>query len=821
MKKIFQLIALFALTGFSTIGNAQTNKSNITGAVKDETQKGIEAATVSLLAAKDSSALKFSVTDKNGKFQFENIPSGKYLVAVTAAGHVKTYSENIGLDGSQPSVDLKAIALKPAAKGLAGVTVTASRPFIEQKIDRTVVNVEASVTNAGSTALDVLEKSPGVTVDKDGNISLKGKQGIMVMMDGRPSYLSAAELSNYLKNLPATAIDQIEIMTNPSAKYDAAGNAGIINIKTKKNKQKGFNGSLTTNYGQGKYWKNNNSLNLNYRTGKLNLFANANQSEWNGFQTLDINRKFKNTTTKEVSAIFDQTSLMLHSSTYSSLKIGADYYVNKKTTIGLVTSGFLNPETNSSANTSYLKNSHGQTDSIAFAESHNKNKWKNGSVNLNLRHQFDSTGRELTADIDRVSYNSKNSQTYSSTSYHPDWVKKGVDRLRGDLPVTIDIYSAKVDYAHPLKKGAKLELGAKSSYVQTDNAANYFIVAPTSESIDYDKTNHFNYKENINAAYVNYNKQTGLRFENTAYEGRQYGNPTRNDSSFKKSYSNLFPTVFVSYAANKKNQFALSFGRRIDRAAYQDMNPFMFFIDNYTYESGNPFLKPQFSNNIELTHTFKSILTTSINYGLTKDFIGQIFEQTKSLNGSDDLATIVRRGNIGKRNSAGLSVSAQVPVKKWWTSILYTNVNYNKFSGWLGDEYLDIEATNLMVNVNNQFKFNKGWSAELSGWYRTKGLEGQIIIQPMSQASIGVSKQVIKNKGTLRLNVKDMFYTNYAKGTIKFDNTEAYFENRRDSRVANLSFSYRFGKPIKDQRQKRKIGGADDEQGRVKVGGGN
>ena len=826
MKKLLGLVMGLMIIGFTS--QAQTKIAKINGQVIDGNQKTIEAATIALINAKDSSVVKYSVASKTGHFQFEDIPAGDYIVTVSAVGHTKGYSEKISIKEGQESISVKTIELIPTAKGIAGVTVTSTRPFIEQKIDRTIINVEAAATNAGATALDVLEKSPGVTVDKDGNISLKGRQGVMIMMDGRPTYLSNAELTNYLRNLPASAIDQIEIMTNPPAKYDAAGNAGIINIKAKKNKQQGFNGNFSANYGQGKYWKGNSSINLNYRTGKVNLFANGNASEWNGFQTLTIHRRFKESSTKETKAIFDQVSNMRNGSNYYNLKLGADFYVSKKTTLGIVTNGFINPETFSSNNTSFLQNKNNNVDSIVYAVNQNKNNWKNGSVNLNMRHQYDSTGRELTADVDYVTYASANKQAYVNTIYNPSWSKMGEERLRGELPIAIDIYSAKIDYTHPLKNDAKIEAGVKTSYVHTDNAAKYFTVAGLSETPDYNKTNHFLYKENINAGYLNFNKQfgkfgvqTGLRYEHTSYNGKQYGNPQRPDSAFKKSYGSLFPTTYISYKADKNNQFAVSYGRRINRPAYQDLNPFLFFLDNYTYEAGNPFIKPQFSNNIELTHTFKSFLTTTANYSYTKNLMMETFEQAQNINGTDDYATIVRRGNIGKKNSAGLSVSAQVPIKKWWTGIFYSNLNYTKFSGPLYGEYLSIDAVNVTFNANNQFKFNKGWSAELSGWYRTKGVEGQIMIQPMGAASVGVSKQILKQKGSLRFNIRDMFYTQFPKGNINFQNTEAYFENRRDSRVANISFSYRFGKPIKDQRQRRKVGGADDEQNRVKVGSGN
>jgi hypothetical protein len=314
--------------------------------------------------------------------------------------------------------------------------------------------------------------------------------------------------------------------------------------------------------------------------------------------------------------------------------------------------------------------------------------------------------------------------------------------------------------------------------------------------------------------------QAGLRYEHTYIRGLQYGNPTVADSSFTRSYGNLFPTAYISYQASKNHQCGLNYGRRIDRPAYQDLNPFLFFLDKYTYQSGNPFIRPQYSDNIELSHTFKGFLTTTLNYGYTSDFMTETFEQATLPNGDDSYATIVRQGNIGHRHTAGIAVSAQVPVKKWWTAILYTNLNYNQFNGLLNDERVNVEATNLLVNVNNQFRFKKGWSGEISGWYRTKGVEGQIMIDPLGQLSLGVAKTILKEKGTLKLNVRDVLYTQKVYGTINFQSTEASFYQVRDSRVATFTFTYRFGKPIKGTKT-RKTGGAGDEQNRVKIGNNN
>ncbi len=824
-KHLFLLTSgtLFLLST-STFAQTQTIKGRITGSVVGEGQKNIESASVSLLKAGDSSVIKITASDKSGQYKFEEIGEGKYLVSVTAVGHIIAYSPKFEISHTNPSQQLKPIIIQNKAAELKEVAVVGRKPFIEQKSDRIVVNVDASPANAGSTVMDVLEKSPGVTVDKDDNISLKGKQGVLIMIDNKPTYMNATQLAAYLKSLPASAIEQLEIMTNPSAKYDAAGNSGIINIKTKKNRTKGFNGSVTFTHTQGIYGKPSGSTNMNYRNGKFNIFLNGGFTQWDGFQDLDINRNYLNTSDRKINSIFTQHTEIKFKNPEMNLKFGADYYLTNKTTIGFVASGFQTIEHQNSQSNINLKSPDQVVDSIVYSPSSNKNKWQNGSLNLNFRHQFDSTGRELTADVDYIHYNSGSDQYFDNITYNPDWTKKGETILTGNLPATINIYSFKTDYTHPFKKDLKLEAGIKTSYVSTDNNANYFNIINETPEVDTTKTNHFLYHENINAGYINLNKQykkwdfqAGLRLENTNYSGHQLGNAytvNNNDSSFKKSYVNLFPTVYVSYQANAKNQFAVNFGRRIDRPAYQDLNPFLFFLDQYTYQAGNPYLQPQYSNNIELTHTYNNFLTTTLNYSDTRNFFSETFEQQGH-------ATIVRRGNIGRRQNAGVSVSAQIPVFKWWTAIVYTNVNYNKFNGMLYGENIDVSATTFLANLNNQFKFSKGWSAELSGFYRTKGVEGQVIIEPLGQVSAAISKQLFKEKANLKLGIRDMFYTQKVKGYINFQETEATFHNTRDSRQVSLSFTYRFGKPIKGPQPRRNAGGASDELNRVKAGGNN
>jgi iron complex outermembrane receptor protein len=796
----------------------------ISGNIIDDKGQSLEAVTVVLLKAEDSSRVKETATNKAGHFVFSGLADGKYLILSSFVGYSRQYSLPVEVTG-QNSRSLPPIVLTGTSTSLAAVAVVGKRPPIEQKADRTIINVDASPSNAGSTAMDVLEKAPGVTLDKDDNISLKGKQGVTVMIDGKPTYLSATQLADYLRSLPASAIDQIELMTNPSAKYDAAGNSGIINIKTKKNKLKGFNGNVNLTHTQGVYPKPSGSLNLNYRTGQFNFFLNTGYSHWEGFQVLQIQRKYMDDDAAQtINSIFQQTTVMHFINPEGNVKFGMDYYMTPKTTVGFVVSGFRNTESDRSGSNIQLLSPSYAVDSLVYSPNTNKTSWKNGSANLNFRHTYDSSGRELSADLDYVRYSSVSNQYFNNQTFTPEKSLLDQSVLTGNLPSTINIYTFKTDYTRPLAKGYKLETGIKLSYVNTNNTADYYDVVGGESNVDTTKTNAFIYRENINAAYVTmtkqygkkWNVQAGLRAENTNYYGHQLGNGLtviNNDSSFSKSYINLFPTLYLTYDANEQNTFTLNYGRRIDRPAYQDLNPFLFFLDQYTYQAGNPYLQPQYTNNIELSHTYKHWLTTTLNYSYTINFFTETFQQSGQ-------ATIVRNGNIGSRQNEGIAVSAMRPLTKWWTAILYANVNYNKFTGMLYGENIDVSATTLLLNLNNQFSFQHGWSGELSGFYRTKGVEGQVIVDPLGQGTVAVAKKIMKDKASLKFSVRDFLYTNHPQGYIDFQETDATFHNRRDTRVVAMTFTWNFGKPLKGMSNNgHRNGGAGEEQSRVKSGG--
>lgn len=817
MKKVF-ILSMLCFWGFPAALLAQTTPSSLSGKITDATPHKLEGVTIALLQEKDSVVVKYALADATGHFVFEDLAPGNYLVLASGTGFGKKYSEKVVLKTGEVAV-IKPLELTPVVKDLSGVTVRARKPLIEQQMDRTVVNVEASLSNAGHNALEVLEKAPGVAVDKDGNLSLKGKQGVLVLVDGRPTQLSAADLTNMLRNLNAAQLEQVEIMTNPPAKYDAAGNAGIINLKTKKLKQFGLNGSYNISYGQGRLPKFNEGLNLNYRKGKMNVFSNLSHSYRQHFQVLDIQRNLRNEDSKELLYYFDQHTHMHSTNQSYNAKAGIDYNISPKTTIGGVIGGLSNPGEDLNKTSARISDGLGKLQEITASRSGGTNTFRNLTANFNVRHQFDSTGQELTADVDYLTYRSKDDQYLSNyyTDASGNTIRKG-DTLNSILPQDIDIWTFKADYLKPLNKGARFGAGLKTSRVHTDNNARFDSIHNGTPIYDATRSNHFVYQENVNAAYGNisgpmgkkWKGQLGLRVEQTNAQGHQ----KTTGAAFSRNYLNLFPTAFLQYSLNEHHQFGLNYGRRIRRPNYQSLNPFIQFLDRYTFQQGNPDLKPQFSHNVEISHSFRQFLNTTINYTRTSDIIQQVIEQHV-----DRKETFVKQANIANARQLGVSVSANKPLTRWWTSSLYVNGSDNRFEGIVDGSNVVVSAKMIVVNGGQQFKIGKTWSAELSGWYRTKGLEGVILTRPVGALGFGLGKQVLHNKGSLRLNVRDLFYSQQFRACTKYGNVDAAFQERNDSRVANLTFTYRFIKgKLNGGAPKRNTGGASDEAQRVGAG---
>lgn len=816
-----QKLLLVILSFCSSLVYSQETGS-ISGLVTDEDNKSFPAATVSLLKANDSSLVKTAVSNKEGSFVFDNIPYGDYFLQVTAVGHENARSAIFSLNDKK--VQAATIKLIQAAKGITGVTVTAKKPFIETKIDKTIVNVEASPTSAGATALEVLEKSPGITVSNEGAISLRGKAGVIVLMDGKQTFLSATDLANLLKNMPASALDQIEIMTNPSSKYDASGNSGVINIKTKKGKTDGFNGSVMVGITTGLFDdkdgtfyvkpKSQNSVNFNYRKNKVNFFGNYNPNFFRGMSTMDLLRTRLDQNHTVLGYNTTETKFQFGNNNHT-LKLGMDYFADKKNTFGIAVSGFTFSGHPTPTTLTTIADDKWQAQSVMLSKTNNNNKFQNLTSNFNYRHVFDSAGRELTADVDYIKYSNTSNMTLTTAFFDGAGQSTGADlQLRGHLPSDISIFSFKSDYTQPLKGGGRLEAGIKSSFVKNDNLVEYDRWDGSKWVTD-NRSNHFIYDENVNAAYLNANKQfgkwsvqAGLRLENTIAKGYQ----VTNDSSFKRNFTGLFPSAFVSYALDKNNSLTASYSRRIMRPNYQDLNPFIYFLDSLSYRKGNPFLLPQYSHNIELSHSFKGKLITTLNYNITNDVISQI------LRPQDDIVFLTT-DNVARFRNIGITFTAPVPVNKWWNLNLFTNIFNNHYEGVYDGKPLDMSYTSFMVNLTQSFTIKPGFTAEVFGFYRAKGVNQLSVDEPMYMFGLGGQKQIMKGKGTLRLNLRDPFWLQRYKGRTKYDLVDNRVMNQWDNRQITTSFTYRFGKNTsQNQQPRRRTAASQDEQNRI--GGG-
>ncbi len=812
MKK---LCTLFVTLFFTLQLSAQ---GSLSGRVIDQTGNPLEFVTVTLHRAKDSSLVKGALTDAYGKYEFEQVKNGAYHVVAAQVGLKKQFSAPLSIADNTLTVnDLKLIE---DTKTLNAVTVTAQKPFIEHQIDKTVVNVENSIVAAGSTALEVLEKAPGVIVDNEGKITLRGKDGVRIMVDGKPSQLSQDQLANMLRNTTANMIQKVEIITNPSSKYDAAGNAGIINIVMKKNQLYGLNGQVSSTYGQGVYYKNFNSLNLNYRYGKWNAFGSYNYNTRMNFNINEINRIFRADNGKgAVTDSFVQYAYNRNPYISNAWRGGVDYNVSEKTTIGVLFSGNFGNRNNkqnllSKDNITTIYAPDGTLRSQVHTKTMEEDKWNEVSANFNIKHTFDSLGREVTFDIDSYTFDTDNQQSFEVSS-----TGEVNANQENNITRNFDIKSAKLDYSHPLNKKAKFEAGAKTSYVNSGNDIKFYNLVGSTRTLDINITNDFQYDENINAAYASFNQeikgginyQVGLRVENTNIKGNQ----VTTDTSFNRHYTDFFPTAFVMKKWGKKDKHSVRIGysRRIDRPNYEDLNPFREFLDKYTYEQGNPNLTPQYSNNFDVSYTFMGAMTIGANYSKTTDAITFTVKQDDALKQS-----FVIKQNVATLENYGFNLNIPVPIKKWWFVSTSANFFVNRYQGAFLGADLDLKIPVLNLNIQNRFTLPKDWSAEVSGWYVSRASQGLFIGEPMYAVNAGISKQLLDRKLTLRLNAQDIFRTQKFSGSQKYQNLDIKVSSRFESQQVRLTASYRFGNQ-KVQQARRRNGGAEDEKNRIQKNG--
>lgn len=802
MKNLLSLILVFSS------GLLFSQNSFVEGQVFDSENNSLEFVNVLLMSQADSSLYRGTISESDGRFLFENIDKGTYYVEASMVG-LGTATSEVFQVGSQSKFLVPPLTLKNGID-LDEVVVSAKKPFIELKADKMIVNVANSSVNAGNSALEVLEKSPGVTLDNNNNISLRGKQGVLVTINGKNQYLSGDEIVRLLETMPSSNIENIEIITNPSAKYDAEGNSGIINIVLKRNENLGTNGNFSSTYRQGMNASHFHNLNLNNRSEKLNVFGNAEYFNWGWSQDIYLMRDIAY---NGGSTLFDQVSEMKEGGDGYNVKAGMDWQLNDKSTFGLLfkrNKGFAdvrNDNVTDITGDNMPDFERLDVDAISDIENHSN------TYNLNFVHKLGEKGATLSFDTDLSDY--KRTQLNNYDNYFLDFNNNNLldpFYLKNDQVIDINILAATLDFEVPINDKVNVETGLKMSQVETESSTLFESLNEQNEWENVsDRSNDFLYMEDVYAAYVNSTFtlfdlmiQGGLRLEHTESQGIS----ATTGSNVERSYTNLFPSLSISKQIGEQNNLSVTYSRRLERPNYKSLNPFEDFLDLYTFEKGNPFLNPQYSNSFGLNYALGNKLFVSANYSHTTDAISQIIQQNDATN-----TTFQTEQNLEDTKSASLTISAP----KVWSEVFTSRINiagfYNEFLSALNDgSSLDDSAFGGHFSLNNEIQLPKGINMEISGSYQTKILYGQLEIDPQGSLDIGFSKKILNGKGNLKLSGSDLLYTRNSDVSIDNDDINLFVRQDRDTRRVTLNFTYSFGNQKVKQARNRKTSSSEESE---------
>jgi iron complex outermembrane recepter protein len=799
LQRFFLLFSLFLpILGFS--------QQTLTGQVQDEAKKPIEFASVVLFNA-DSTIAKAGMSEADGSVVLPNVAPGSYRLRVSMTGYT-SIEKPFAIPASTASLGI--LTLMEGA--LDEVTVTALRPIIEVKPDMTVFNVEGTINATGSNGLELLRKAPGVVLDQNNAVTLRGKSGVQIYIDGKPSPFQGDDLVNFLRNLTAAQVDRIEIITNPSARFDAAGTAGIINIKLKKNQALGFNGSINMDFGYGWYHKAGTTLNANYRAEKFNVFGNVGYYD-------NKNRQFQTFSRKQSGRFYDQDNVQVNDNSGLYGKVGADYFINSKSTIGILFNGNDNLSNDVATSSSDIGPLGGSRETILRSGSVNPDTSVNLTYNINYRFE-DTTGITFNVDADfgqyrYDGYTSQPNSYFNSLTNELLFSNNFANRRESD----IDIYTIKSDHERPLF-GGKLGVGAKFAKVVSDNNFRFYDVLDNIEVPNAERTNRFVYDEQVSAAYVNYGRainkkwkfQSGLRLENTNALGylTSLNDPIADTAAVDRNYTNLFPSAGLTYELSDKHSFGLTYSRRISRPNYQSLNPFENKIDELTYQKGNPLLQPQFANSYEINYTFMGFAQAAVNYTKVKDVFAEIVLQ------SSDSSAFLQTRNVAEQQVYSFNLSTPLPIKKWWSGYLNFGITHQQNVADFGNgNIVNISALNFNTYMQHTFELGKGYKAELSGWYSSKGIwAGAFLSEPMGSVDLGFQKSLFKERALLRLSFSDLFFTSQWGGYSQINGFRMNANGGWESQQAKINFNYSFGnQKVKESRNRRT--GLEDEKNRI------
>ena len=808
-KRYMFLTGIMLLTSY--IGYAQNVDSiKITGKVTDDQSHPLAFANVLLMKAGDTSLVKGKLTDEKGLFEIDGAAPGSYFLEASMLGYTNYY-QPVTITQNSGTITVPSIVLHTDAKLLTGITVKLNPPLIEQRAGKLIVNVGNRIVSTGGTALDVLSKAPEITVDPaTGIVSLKGNSNVLITINGRQTHLSAADVSNLLKSMPADQVSKLEIIANPSSNYDAQGTGGIINIVTKKNTAFGNNGTLKLGGGYGKYGKFNDGITLNHRSRKLSIYGTYN---YRYDKTVDI----ENLTTnyledKKITAIHETRYDAYSYSKRQTYNAGLDWSVSDRSTVGIGLNGYhyYVDALPSPGYTRIFDNMH-NLDSTLLQNSSAKGSANIISSDIYFTHTFDSTGRKLSLEAEYSVFKQREHDDYTNV-YEDISGNTGLPYLlRDQLPIHIDIKAAKADYVQPFKKNIKLALGIKASEVSTNNNALFELYNHTTNSWINDPTrsNDFTYKENINAAYADLTvpmKKTtfrgGLRVEQTISDGSS----VTMDSTVKRNYTDFFPSVFVNRTFDEDNSMSISYSRRINRPDYQNLNPFISFIDLYSYNQGNSFLQPVLTNSFELSYVYKSNYIVSIGYEKNNGAMSKIPEL---VNSSRQITRVMPK-NLGYEKDYSLNFSANFDINKWWKLNSNAGVYYTKNSGDFPGGILNNNKVYGSINISTDISLPAEFKLELSGYYYSSLPYGVFIQHPLYQIDGGLRKSLFKNKLDMSASFNDILNSGHTLYTSDFGGLQTSERYISETRKVFLALTYKFGN--RKLKEKKHVNSAATEE---------
>ena len=802
----YLFLALIMACQTTLLAFSQSTNASVEGKVVDSSGVPLQSATVVLYSLPDSLVVDGTVANADGNYSFRNISPSRYWVRVSFVGYTTFDTPAFELQSRQ-TLTVDDITLLEDAVTLAGVAVEAERDLIEVQPDKTVLNVQGTIASTGSTALELLRKAPGVVVDNNDNIILAGKNGVKVYIDGKPSPLSIEDLAIQLKSMQSSEIDAIEIITNPGAKYEAEGNAGIINIKLRRDQNLGMNGTVDLGYSYGERSHYSGTTTLNYRNRRLNSYGSYSLNAGKNENWMDIYRIQNNFE-------YDQQGSTNSGGPTNSLRFGTDFFLDQKTVVGFLVSGAVSDRTwLSTTETPIVDLSNDQLQSTLRALSDNDRNRKNGSANVNVRRD-DGDGTTLNIDADVAAFQNGNRSYQPNFYFVPSSPDPDTQNIHtSNAPTDIAIYAGKIDYERPVG-GGKLGVGSKISEVITDNRYRFYNVLDDAEELDIDRSNDFEYRESISAAYVTYSRKLsvfevsgGLRAEHTRSKGDLNAFKPQNNDSVKRSYLDLFPSGGATYQASQFHQLRINYSRRVDRPSYQALNPFEFKLNELTFQRGNPFLQPQYTNNISFTHTYKYVLNSTVTYSYTNDFFAQITDSTESTR------TYLETRNLGSQRTISASMSYPRDLKPWWGT--YTSVTgYNtRNQGELeGGRMVDIQATVGTVYHQSSFRLPQQWKLELSGWYNSPSIWGAVYRMDSNYSiDAGVSRPLMNGRANLKVAFTDLFHTAPWRGVQDFSGLYMDVSGGWESRQVRVNMSFNLGNNQVKKARQRKTSTTDEE----------